>query len=289
MEYSIQRGKGSFLVNARSGHELLAVRRPCWDHNAVDSKVIVVEQNSVPENDVRLVHRPPPLQPAFHSMHMRDASMEPLPAQVAAHDELLQKIKATSEHEHKQNVKQEQRELKKAISASKLQVERLEQEREEQLAVILKQSQDEQLLAQEQEEREMADALQRSLEEQEIRRRMEEQWRREEEERLAVVLAASQQQQQEEEVSVRKREAMLLERAISISQLQVSQHDKVLEEVLAQSVHDMRAVDCELEEVLKVSMKETTLNTDDLIQQALLLNMNETQDESVANVRLDES
>jgi flagellar biosynthesis GTPase FlhF len=277
MEYSIQRGKGAFLVNACSGHEL--GRGACSSSSAVDSKVILTTPVDFGKYNVQLlVHRPPPQQ----TPSSINAAMQPLPAQVAADDELLRNVKATSAQQHTQFIKEEQRDLKKAISASKLDVERREQEQdqEERLEAILKQSQYEQSLAQEQEEKRLAAALQRSLKEEEIARREEERLRGEEEERLAAVLAASQQ----EEVYITKQEATLLERAISISQLEVSQHDKALEEVLAQSMHDVSAVDCELEEVLKLSMREITLNPEDLIQQALLLSMNEMYDDEVANV-----
>jgi hypothetical protein len=291
----IQRGKGAFLVNAISGHELVG-SSPAVVH-AVDSKVIVTTDELCCDKKVRhnVVHHRQLLPPSTRSLPTTTTLECPLtPAEVAADDDLMERIKTTSAQERSQFIRDEQRELNRAISISKQEVDRLQQEEEEQLEAILKQSRYEQSLRHEEEEkRALAEALLRSQEDDEIQRRKNDKSKREEEgedeERLAAVLWES---SQEEEKVVREEElALQLKRAISISQLEViSQNnnnddddDKALHEALAQSMHDMNAVDSPFHQVLEMSLREETMSEDDQIQQALLLSLNETYD-TVANV-----
>lgn len=298
MEYIIQRGKGAFLVNATSGHELVGNSSSSSTivHGAVDSKVIVTTSTDefcankvVRHKNVNHHHRQtvPPSQSvpsvtsSLSSMTILECTLTP--AEVAADDDLMERIKTKSAQEHTQSIRHEQRELSRAISVSKREVDRLQQEEEEQLKAILQQSQCElSLRHNEEEEKRLAEVLLRSEEEDEIQRRNEEQRKKEDDERLAAALEAS----QEEEKAVREEELLQLKRAISISQLEVnsSQHDenddKALHEALVQSMHDMNdnSEDSQLNQVLEKSLRQETMSEDELIQQALFLSLNETYD-----------
>lgn len=248
MEYTIQRGKGSFLVNATSGHEF--VGNSSTEFNAVDSKVIVTT-NEFCDNPVRHdgIHRPQRVPPSVPSSSSTTTAITailectPTPAEVAADDALMERIKTKSAQEHAQSIQDEQRELSKAISISKQEVDKLQQEEEEQLKAILQQSQHERLRQQEEEEKQLTEALLRSQEDEDDmeRRNNDSSMREADDERvLAAVLQAS----QEEENAMREEELLQLQRAISISQLDVkmsSQHDndQALQQALAQSMQDM--------------------------------------------------
>ena len=90
MSFSLENGKGCFLVNANSGHALYAAPQP------KDSKVNVRYDQRDP---TRLVGRAKPTSfddDDRNSSARNIFSTGPLPVQVANHDDVVQQIKIAS-------------------------------------------------------------------------------------------------------------------------------------------------------------------------------------------------
>lgn len=237
MQYTLAKGKGSFLVNACSGHELTAA--PALQ---VDSKVMIVapSNNTRPHQhgDVRLVNRPrnsrvTTIQSSARYINNTFANNTagPKPCQVAEDDALMARVKSESHYEFRQAQRMEHSQLKRAISNSKQTLEwkrELDARRQqEDIAAALEESTRHEELLQQQEETQLEEILQLSRDE-------EERIRRQEEEKLAAIL---QQSQQEEELKIRQ-EQEALERALALSQTHVSEADVELNQALQRSLHD---------------------------------------------------
>jgi hypothetical protein len=266
MEYTLQRGKGSFLVNVHSGHALVAA--PAL---AECTKIQIVANNTKNNNDnnahshVKLVNRP---AISSNSTNATSRSIEttttsvvaPKPAQVVADDVLVERVKQESHRQfvalQKRRRDEMQLQLKQALAASKREMEQQQAQREQEwwcLAAILKQSsqqqqQEELLRAQEQER--LEEILRHSKEEEERMQRLEQ-------EQLNEILRISQQQQQQEEEENSQDE---LERVLlSLSQLQIHNNDddeQLKNQALQQSLHDVHAADDEFHKALSLSLQE---------------------------------
>jgi hypothetical protein len=113
MDFSINRGKGSFSVNALSGIDLFAD-----DRVKQYSKVVFMPRNSN-DNDVQLTGR---LKPAPISSTRPRFQLGPLPSQVAEDDKLLEEVKLTSStltsRENAYRIKSQQNEMKNVMARS---------------------------------------------------------------------------------------------------------------------------------------------------------------------------
>lgn len=272
MEYTMQHGKGSFIVNACSGHELTAPPALC------KSTKVVVQPNT-DASDVMLVNRPRINTILGRSDSSNVTAAAPKPSEVAADDELVARVKHESQHEHRQQLREEHVQLKQALTVSKQELEwQLEQgareEEEERIAEVLRQSKlpvDEEQLQRQDEER-LEEILRHSREE-------EERIKREEEETLAEILRKS----QEEEERIKREEdeklAEILRMSQEESQLQASAHDEeaLLNQALQQSLHEVHATDADLNKALSMSLNERRVLSEDevLLNKALRLSITE--------------
>mmetsp|Transcript_752 Transcript_752/g.1394 ORF Transcript_752/g.1394 Transcript_752/m.1394 type:complete len:378 (-) Transcript_752:758-1891(-) len=255
MEYTLQRGKGSFLVNVHSGHALVAA--PAM---AKCTKIQIVNNNNNntnnnPHSDVKLVNRSAMRSSSTNATRSIETTTTtttsvaaPKPAEVAADDVLVERVKQES---HRQFIALQKRsdemQLKQALMASKREIEQQAQREQEcLLAAILKQSQQEEELLHAQEQERLEEILRHSREEEERMQRLEQ-------EQLNEILRISQQQQEEE-----NSQDELLERVFSLSQLQIHNNhdDEQLNQALQQSLHDVHATDEEFHRALSLSLQE---------------------------------
>jgi len=254
MEYTILYGKGSFLVNVCSGHELKA--GPALPS---DSK-LVVKPNTT--DDVRLINRPHNASSVPHTSNTASfASLpSPKPSEVAADDELIARVKSESEQQRRHVLRHEHKQLKEALMASKREIEwemeRIASEDEERMAAILKESEQEEERLQREEEQRLDEILRHSREEAENVKRQEEE----------NIAAALKQSQEEEELNRKEGQG---------------ESDEALNQALQQSLHDVHATDSELNKALSISSKDTTPNEDELLKQALRLSVGEFSGEMV--------
>jgi hypothetical protein len=267
MEYTLQRGKGSFLVNVHSGHALVAA--PAL---AECTKIQIVANNTKNNNvhsHVKLVNRP---AISSSSTNATSRSIEttttttsvaaPKPAQVAADDVLVERVKQESHQQfvalQKRQRDEMQLQLKQALVASKREIEQQQAQREQEwwcLAAILKQSsqqqQEEEELLRAQEQERLEEILRHSKEEEERMQRLEQ-------EQLNEILRISQQQQQQEEEN--SQDELELQRVLlSLSQLQIHNNDddeQLKNQALQQSLHDVHATDDEFHRALSLSLQE---------------------------------
>jgi hypothetical protein len=261
MEYTLQRGKGSFLVNVHSGHALVAAPAlaECTKIQIVSNNTNNNQNDDNAHSHVKLVNRP--AISSSNSTNATSRSIEtttsfavaaPKPAQVAADDVLVERVKQES---HQQFVALQKRQrdamqLKQALAASKREIEQQQAQREQEwwcLAAILKQSQQEEELLRAQEQERLEEILRHSREEEERMQRLEQ-------EQLNEILRISQ-QQEEEENSQDELERVLL----SLSQLQIHNNDddeQLKNQALQQSLHDVHAADDEFHRALSLSLQE---------------------------------
>lgn len=265
MEYTLQRGKGSFLVNVHSGHALVAAPAlaECTKIQIVASDTNNNQNDNNVHSHVKLVNRP---AISSNSTNATSRSIEttttsvaaPKPAQVAADDVLVERVKQESHRQfvalQKRRRDEMQLQLKQALVASKREIEQQQAQREQEwwcLAAILKQSQQEEELLRAQEQERLEEILRHSREEEERMQRLEQ-------EQLNEILRISQQQQQEEEEN--SQDELELQRVLlSLSQLQIHNNDddeQLKNQALQQSLHDVHATDDEFHRALSLSLQE---------------------------------
>lgn len=227
MEYTLQRGKGSFFVQVHSGHALVAAPalKQC-------SKVNVVKSHA-DFNHVKLVVN----QPIRQNTATTTTSVAPKPSQVAADDLLVARVKQASHQEHALEKRHDDIQLKQALVASKRELEQQARHEQECLAAILEQSKRDEEMLHAQEQQRLEEVLRHS-------RLQEERITQLEQEKLEEILQLSQQDE--------------LERALSLSQLQIhhKDDDEQLNQALQQSLQDVHATNNELHRALSLSLQE---------------------------------
>ena len=116
MKYILNPGKGSFTVNANSGHKLFEPEAP------TDTKVLLKAASPT------IPSLPKPVQPI--------SSIDPLPCEVAANDAQMEASRRESEKMFREQ-KKEEKLFKRAMSASLLEAEREKEEEETMMKRVL--------------------------------------------------------------------------------------------------------------------------------------------------------